>query len=49
VAVIVQQLYARFVSGKTADPRYARLIEGVRALSLLAWQSIQKRRIDDLF
>ena len=49
VAVIVQQLYARFVSGKTADPRYARLIDGVRALSVLAWQSVQKGRIDDLF
>ena len=49
VAVIVQQLYARYVSGKTADPRYARLIDGVRALSLLAWQSVQKGRIDELF
>jgi aminoglycoside phosphotransferase (APT) family kinase protein len=49
VAVIVQQLYARYVSGKTTDPRYARLIDGVRALSALAWQSVQKGRIDDLF
>jgi aminoglycoside phosphotransferase (APT) family kinase protein len=49
VAVIVQQLYARYVSGKTSDPRYARLIDGVRALSVLAWQSIQRRRIDELF
>jgi aminoglycoside phosphotransferase (APT) family kinase protein len=49
VAVIVQQLYARYVSGKTADPRYARLIDGVRALSVLAWQSVQKGRIDELF
>lgn len=49
VAVIVQQLYARYVSGRTADPRYAGLIDGVRALCGLAWQSIQKRRIDDLY
>lgn len=49
VAVIVQQLYARYVSGKTADPRYATMIGGVRALSLLAWQAVQKGRIDDLF
>jgi aminoglycoside phosphotransferase (APT) family kinase protein len=49
VAVIVQQLYARYVSGRTTDPRYARLIEGVRALSLLARRSIEKRRIDDLW
>lgn len=48
VAVIVQQLHARYVSGRTADPRYARLIEGVRALSVLARRSIQKGRIDDL-
>jgi len=46
VAVIVQQLYARYVSGKTADPRYADLITGVRALCALAWQSIQTGRID---
>jgi aminoglycoside phosphotransferase (APT) family kinase protein len=48
VAVIVQQLYARYVSGRTADPRYARLSEGVRALSGLAWRSIQRGKIDDL-
>jgi len=49
VAVIVQQLYARHVSGRTTDPRYARLIDGVRALSLVARQSIQKGRIDELW
>ena len=49
VAVIVQQLYVRHVTGRTTDPRYARLIEGVRALSQVAWQATQKGRIDDLF
>ena len=49
VAVIVQQLYARYVTGKTSDPRFAHLIDGVRALSRMAWQSVQKRRIDGLF
>jgi aminoglycoside phosphotransferase (APT) family kinase protein len=49
VAVIVQQLYARYVSGRTADPRYAGLVDGVRALTLLARQSIQKGRIDELW
>jgi aminoglycoside phosphotransferase (APT) family kinase protein len=49
VAVIVQQLYARYVSGRTSDPRYSGLIEGVRALSLQARQSIQRGRIDELF
>jgi len=49
VAVIVQQLHARYVSGKTADPRYANLLGGVQSLCGLAWQSIQKGRIDDLY
>jgi len=49
VAVIVQQLHARYVSGKTEDPRYANLLEGVRALCGLGWQSIQKGRIDRLY
>ena len=48
VAVIVQQLHARYVSGQTSDPRYAGLLEGVRSLCTLAWQSIQRKRIDDL-
>jgi aminoglycoside phosphotransferase (APT) family kinase protein len=49
VAVIVQQLHARYVSGQTTDPRYVGLDEGVRALCGLAWQSIQKGRIDELY
>lgn len=49
VAVIVQQLHARYVSGHTSDPRYAGLDAGVRALCGLAWQSIQKGRIDELY
>ncbi len=48
VAVIVQQLYHRYVSGKTTDPRFADLIDGVRVLSQFAWQAIEKGRIDDL-
>ncbi len=49
VAVIVQQLHARYVRGSTTDPRYADLIVAVRALCGLAWQSIQQRRIDGLY
>jgi aminoglycoside phosphotransferase (APT) family kinase protein len=49
VAVIVQQLYHRYVTGRTADPRFERLIDGVRALSAAAWQAARKRRVDDLF
>jgi len=49
VAVIVQQLQARYVRGHTTDPRYETLVEGVRALCGQAWQSIQKGRIDALY
>lgn len=49
VAVIVQQLHARFASGRTRDPRYANLAGAVQALCGLAWQSIQKGRIDELY
>ena len=49
VAVIVQQLYARYVTGRTTDPRFAHLIDGVRALAVVAWQAVQKGRIDRLF
>jgi len=48
VAVIVQQLYARYVAGRTADPRFADLISGVRALSRLAARAIELDRVDDL-
>lgn len=49
IAVIVQQIYARYKKGYTKDKRFAGLIEGVRGLSMMAWQAIQKDRIDRLF
>ena len=48
VAVIVQQLYSRYANGRTSDPRYARLINGVNALFGTAWRAIDRGRIDDL-
>ena len=36
VAVIAQQIYARFVAGKTRDPRFAGLIHVVRAAGRMA-------------
>ncbi|AKF09327.1 phosphotransferase family protein [Sandaracinus amylolyticus] len=48
LAVVGQQLYARYVKGLTQDPRYALLIEGVRGLSRAAVQVIASRRIDTL-
>jgi len=36
VAVVAQQIYARFAAGQTQDPRFAPFIEGVRGLSAQA-------------
>ncbi len=49
IAVIVQQIYARYKAGHTQDPRFAPLIEGVRQFGRLATRAIEKGRIDDLF
>ncbi len=49
IAVIVQQIYARWRQGHTSDPRFAGLLEGVRACAGAAWQAIQKGRIDRLY
>ena len=49
IAVIVQQIYARYHAGHTADPRFANLIEGVRACSRTALRAATLGRIDRLF
>ncbi|MFQ5527853.1 MAG: phosphotransferase family protein [Thermoanaerobaculia bacterium] len=49
IAVIVQQIYARYKSGHTQDARFASLIEGVKLCGLMAQQAITKGRIDRLF
>lgn len=49
VAVIIQQIYSRYRAGHTRDPRFARLIDGVRVCGRVAVQAIEKKRIDDLF
>ena len=48
IAVIVQQIYARYKAGFTQDERFARLIDAVRALGQTAILAIDKGRIDDL-
>lgn len=45
LAVIVQQIYARYRRGDTQDPRFANLIEAVRACGRMAVQAIDKGRI----
>ena len=46
-AVVVQQIYARYVAGHTTDPRFATMIDAVRALSAQACRVIdQGGRLD---
>ena len=49
IAVIVQQIYARYRRGHTRDPRFAQLIDGVRACSRVALEAATKRRLERLF
>ncbi len=49
IAVIIQQIYARFKSGHTRDPRFANLIVGVRGCATTAAQALGRGRIDDLY
>ena len=39
-AVVAQQIYVRYVRGHTSDPRFAVMIEGVRALAAQAERAI---------
>jgi aminoglycoside phosphotransferase (APT) family kinase protein len=49
IAVIVQQIYARYRAGHTRDPRFARLIDGVRACARVALAAATRGRLDRLF
>jgi len=48
IAVIAQQIYARYKAGFTQDERFARLIDAVRVLGQTGMLAIDKGRIDDL-
>jgi aminoglycoside phosphotransferase (APT) family kinase protein len=48
IAVIVQQIYARYKAGLTHDERFAGMIEAVRVLGRMAALAIEKQRIDRL-
>lgn len=48
-AVIVQQIYYRFHHGYTTNPKFAQFNMAAQMFSTMAWQSIQKGRIDRLF
>jgi aminoglycoside phosphotransferase (APT) family kinase protein len=44
-AVIIQQIYARYKNGLTQDPRFANLIEGVKALMRKSYRSILETKM----
>lgn len=49
IAVIVQQIYARYKKGYTQDKRFAKLNHAVKGCGVMALQAIAKKQIDDLF
>ena len=49
ITVIVQQIFYRYKKGYTTDKRFEFLDQTARFLCLKALQSIQKKRIDNLF
>jgi aminoglycoside phosphotransferase (APT) family kinase protein len=48
LAVIIQQIYARYANGITTDKRFAQFNLAVRALGEVASLAINKKRIDNL-
>jgi aminoglycoside phosphotransferase (APT) family kinase protein len=48
LAVIIQQIYRRYVDGHTRDPRFASLIDMVRVLGTQAARALERGRIHDL-
>lgn len=48
IAVIVQQIYFRYHKGLTTDERFAKLNEATKLFTMMAWQAIQKKRIENL-
>lgn len=49
IAVIIQQIFYRYEKGYTRDPRFAQIIEGVKAYGKAAQLAIEKQRMDKLF
>jgi len=49
IAVIVQQIYARYKAGHTKDPRFKSFNFVVAGFGQMASQAIDRKRIDDLF
>jgi aminoglycoside phosphotransferase (APT) family kinase protein len=49
IAVIAQQIYYRYAKGLTTDKRFAYLNKAAELVCTMAWQAIQKNRIERLF
>ncbi|MDX1523487.1 MAG: phosphotransferase family protein [Anaerolineae bacterium] len=49
LAVVIQQIYYRYKMGHTQDARFGELHRVVSACSQIAYQAIQKQRLDQLF
>jgi len=49
IAVIAQQIYYRYHKGLTTDKRFSTLDKAAQFLCMIGWQSIQKKRIENLF
>ena len=49
IAVIVQQIYFRYKKGLTKDDRFKELNLWIEDLALIANQSINKKKLDNLF
>ncbi len=49
LAVIAQQIYARYKSGHTTNPKFSGLNQVVDACGIMAMQAIYKKKIDHLF
>ncbi len=49
IAVIAQQIYYRYKHGHTTDSRFAQLDRASALCCNIAWQAIQKNKIDDLY
>ena len=49
LSVIVQQIYYRYRKGYTTDKRFTHLNKHTQLLFTIAWQAIQKDKIDKLF
>jgi aminoglycoside phosphotransferase (APT) family kinase protein len=49
LAVIAQQIYYRYDKGLTTNPRFAQLNKAAEIIITMAWQAIQKNKIEKLF